>query len=69
MIENEIIDHLNSEISFLLKEGLSNSDEDLWTSRAGPALRKFVNQSGKIEVEELRNFRRNHIFINEFPEV
>ena len=62
MTEINIINHLEKELEFLLKAGVSNDGEDLWTSRAGPALQKFINAKGKINIEALRNFRRYTIF-------
>lgn len=67
MTEINIINHLEKELKFLLKAGVSSDGEDLWTSRAGPALQNFINLKGKINIEALRNFRRYTIFLNELP--
>jgi len=67
MNEENIINNIENELRFLTKEGFSAGNADLWTSRAGPALQKFVDGGGNINIENLKNFRRHQIFINEFP--
>lgn len=60
-------ERIDANVLFLLRNGMTENDEDLWSSRAAGALDKFINQDKTSNFEAIENFRRNQVFINEVP--
>ena len=67
MTTNTIFERIGADVAFLLRNGMTDNDADLWSSRAAESLKKFITQDKSIDLDAIENFRRNQIFINEVP--
>ena len=67
MNEREIFANIQENINYLLKIGGTDNSSDLWSTRAGKNLKKYVSSDGRINEDEIRNFRRHGVFIVEMP--
>ena len=45
----------------------TDDKDDLWSSRIGKSLKKFLSENGRVNQKSIENFRRVQVFISELP--
>jgi len=66
-MDKMICDRIEAEVSYLLQNGMTDNDSDLWSSRAAKTLEKFILPDKSINYSVIESFRRNQVFVSELP--